>query len=321
MLDRENSQLPDKYSLVKYYIRAINNQNTLKRSYKKVGDFMADVMVILVNLLFLLGLFIIFMNTLKSRQSVMRRVMKYSDELIDDDKAKEILNDIKNSNRQSKIKEIKEAQQPKETKDTRIPAVPKTPKSLLLFNNKKDADIDILDVNMHDDNEKLLEKEPDKPETKVKETHLMGCWDVCMFYICCGKDRRSKERLELYEKAEKNYFYSVDIITYVKKMQELDILKFMLLDEDSLRIMNFISKPGVSYIEHDAGKKKNPFFYDGVSDFQKEPNRIEEIENLKFSYQNLKNKKDITSAEKKIVEYFESQVNDIIPNDFEGNKR
>ena len=97
-------------------------------------------------------------------------------------------------------------------------------------------------------------------------------------------------------------------------MQELEILKYMLLDENTLKIMNFISKPGVSYIDRGWSNKINkcnPFFYDETK-LQVEPNYNSELTDIKSIYLEMKDKKSLSEGEKKIIDLFENQVNDIM---------
>ena len=84
-----------------------------------------------------------------------------------------------------------------------------------------------------------------------KYRNVITSWEFFEMIICC----RNKVKKDLYLKAEKKIFYNIDIFTYIKRMQEIEIMKYMLLDEKSLKIMNFISKPGVAYIDKGWGLK------------------------------------------------------------------
>jgi hypothetical protein len=50
----------------------------------------------------------------------------------------------------------------------------------------------------------------------------------------------------LYKIAVKKLNYYLDIFTHIKKMQEIDTLKFILLNKEQLNLFNFISKPSIS---------------------------------------------------------------------------
>ena len=46
--------------------------------------------------------------------------------------------------------------------------------------------------------------------------------------------------------------YYLDVLTYVKKVQEIDILKYLLLDKDQVKMFNFLTKPTISMIYSDS---------------------------------------------------------------------
>ena len=46
--------------------------------------------------------------------------------------------------------------------------------------------------------------------------------------------------------------YYFDIYTYFKKIQEIDILKYLLLDKNQVKLFNFLSRPSVSLAYSDS---------------------------------------------------------------------
>ena len=52
--------------------------------------------------------------------------------------------------------------------------------------------------------------------------------------------------LEMWDEIQKKFNYYLDVITYMNKMQELDIIKYLLLDEDGIKLLNFL-KIGYQY--------------------------------------------------------------------------
>lgn len=63
-------------------------------------------------------------------------------------------------------------------------------------------------------------------------------------FICLTKKQRLKKIL--YSKGFKKFSYNMNISNYIKKMNEIDIFKYLLLKEQQIYLFNFISKPSVS---------------------------------------------------------------------------
>jgi hypothetical protein len=258
-------------------LKADNIQHTVKRSYKKITEFLAGLTALLVNLLICLGIVIKMVNNLKARQCIIKRVMKYNDYLGEDGETQETLKDLQ--------KEF-------DTKD-----------EIKAPNRDKEGGQITIDRDGHDEDDAALIKQN---RDNLRKKYSVGACDFIAMLVCC----RKKTKKEIFLKAEKKLFYNIDILTYMKKMQELEIIKYMLLDEESLKLVNFISKPGVSYVDR-SGDKANPFFYNG-EDFKVEPDYKKELRDIKLIYKKLKNNTNQSEGVKKIMNLFESQVNEII---------
>ena len=285
ILDREKSVLKDKYILLKYILNGVNTQRTIQRSYKKLDGFLADLMAILLNLLVCLGICILMINTIKARQSIMKRVMKVSSNDYSNAKTKELKNEIRNTNKRSSMgNSIDNPEKKKEDK-----------------NNDDNLEVKVVEASP------LIEKTEQKTEHHNAQVESYGCCDILVYYLCCGKQKESKEKREFYLSAEENYYYNVDIITYMRKMQEFEVLKQVLLDDNSLKILDFISKPGVAGIidrQRNSNSHKHDFFL--------KPDHEKEVDNLIDSYHSLKKKEDISPVEAKIVKMFENQIEDLV---------
>jgi len=313
MFNRSDPKVDKRLNLLKMKIRPSNLERTVKRCYKKITELLAGIMAIFMNSLLFLGIFIRMLNNLKARQSIIKRVMKYNDALNDSEETRAILKDLQkdfghdpkhfdydNDLNREKIIKKKPTKTDEEVQKDTIKYRPN--------NNTDDLD---------DPKQGLLIKdestENKKPKIPDKTKYTMSLWEFFENIICKNKN---KEKKEIYSKAEKKIFYNIDILTYMKKMQELEILKFMLLDDNSLKIMNFISKPGVSYIDRGSKdiylqtKSSNPFHYDETK-LQVEPDYNKELNAIKSVYSEIKNKPNQSECEKKIVDLFEYQVNEI----------
>ncbi len=286
--DRVKSKLHDKFSVAKYFLRAYNKQSTVKRQYMKIPEFLAGAMALLFNLFVIMGIFVYAINYAFARQSIMKRVLKYKDDLAQNESTKNQLVELHNDFPKT------------ESKHEAAPA------------NVNDAPkLDVFTGNDLEDPERegLKDgkvKEPDRPRNR----YLVGCKDIAEKIFCCGCNRKKSE---LYYKADKKIDHYFDIVSYFKKMHEVDVLKYMLLDENSLKLMNFVSKPGVSHTGINS-LKNSPFFNEDKENKFPQPNFPVDLEEIKNSYHALKSKgeKELTQPERNLIQLFEKQVGDIV---------
>jgi len=111
--------------------------------------------------------------------------------------------------------------------------------------------------------------------------------------MCCEKNQKGSPDYNknlLLKKSKKKLYYYIDIVTYFKKMQELDILKYILLDSDQLKLLNFVSKPIISKTKDDIFKIVNENNDNNNLILDKE-----EIEHLFKSYVKLNHSETLTN--------------------------
>ena len=106
---------------------------------------------------------------------------------------------------------------------------------------------------------------------------------------CSSKSRDLKFFNSLYTKGIKKIQYYFDVNTYIKKIQEIDIMKYLLLDKNQLMIFNFLSKPSVSNLYSDSDDiyqniEKNREFHDDV--------KMKELSEIMKNYDSMKAKTD-----------------------------
>ena len=131
-------------------------------------------------------------------------------------------------------------------------------------------------------------------------------YEIILRYCPC-KTKNFNLKEKLHKKATKkvnNYF---DIFTYVNKMQEIDLIKYLLLNKDQVKLFNFISKPSISmsYTNSDniyIDFHKNKLIKSKLKD--------EEIEEIIESYKVLENKTE--NITKKICYLFDYEINHLL---------
>jgi len=211
------------------------------------------------------------LNYMFAKQSLMKRVIKYNDDLVDN---------------------------------------PDTKNALIKISSNFPKNIEPAKIVMETDSEDLESQALTKTKSPKKHQNkfLISAVDLTKRIFCCNFH---SEKSDIYNKGEKRLVHYFDLVTYMKKMDEVDTLKYMLLDENSLRLMNFVSKPGISS-ESNESDKKNPFFNDDPENKFAEPNYVEELKLIHKSYLELKNKEQISDPERRIINLFEKQVKDIV---------
>ena len=99
----------------------------------------------------------------------------------------------------------------------------------------------------------------------------------------------------------------LDNVSYIKKMQEIDILKYLLLDKDQIKIFNFLSIPSISLKFSDSDD-----YYKNVlsSRVNNAKFNSEELQEIIIGYNAIKNKKDDLNS--KLFSLFDNEVNHLL---------
>lgn len=129
-----------------------------------------------------------------------------------------------------------------------------------------------------------------------------------MIFICCCKAKNLKIKSLLKHKAEEKFNINLDIVTLIKKIQEIDILKFLILDLDSLNLMNFICKPIISAKNELSNFEHERFFNYEDSIFNHLQDNVYEI---KESLDNILSKEKQTRIDERLLNLFLKQVREI----------
>lgn len=79
----------------------------------------------------------------------------------------------------------------------------------------------------------------------------------------------------------------MDFLTYIKKMQEIDILEYLLLTNDQVEVFNFVSKPSINNNKLDILTRIEHKYDNDDKFFAKK-----EIESIHESYTNLNKERE-----------------------------
>ena len=131
---------------------------------------------------------------------------------------------------------------------------------------------------------------------------------IATFCSCCNN--LQKRRYKIIRKAEEKIHYYLDIYTYIKKMQEIDLIKYCLFDHEQMILFEFLSKPPIKF-----GNQNDKCIY---KEFEKNQQNIKQLGtkemNVVFnSYNNIRNKKKICFEDLKLLRLIKAE-NDFLKN-------
>ena len=123
------------------------------------------------------------------------------------------------------------------------------------------------------------------------------------FFCFCNK--KLKKRYLIFKSAEKKIHYYLDIFNYINKIQEIDIIKYCLFDEDQLVLLKFLSKPPYKFMG-----VKGSLIYNEFEDTQTKVGRLgkKEIQKLISSFNKIANKKDLNFEDIKLLRLVNADI-------------
>lgn len=363
ILDRENYAQEEKTYLNKFFLRAVNNEKTVKLSFIKIPEFLASLSGLLVNLLVILKIMLTALNFFEAKQTIMTKIMKYKDVINKTDKTsldylekkfeknleknskkneeKMLTNDIKATNQiyGANVTFINKSQV--DNRESIYPSLEKeTPNYNYYENNNNKENIlkvdavetEFLDrsransnnsnTSKIDDNqgnnlrerlnESMLSDISNIREIKVnKNPYLLKMTDFCKLIFCCKcKSKSYTKKINIFNNAQTKFNYNLDLVTYMKKMQEIEILKYLILDKDTIHLMNFISKPSVCLSNSTIKDEEYQLFFENIKKTNSFDNQ--NIDNIKKSFDKLMKKPNLNDVEKRILKLFNLQIHEIL---------
>jgi hypothetical protein len=188
-------------------------------------------------------------------------------------------------------------------------------------------DIDI-DINIDKDNDKkYLQPLGAIPKYKIRSSIKMNvenqklinlnnksfnieyntCEIIAKYIFCqCCKHRKFKVKSKLHKKGKQKLHYAMDILTYIRKVQEVDILKFLLLNKDQMILFNFLSKPSVSLVSD----------HETIDSLIQRNNNIEinpdEVDRIHSSFNALFHQNKKSDVDMKLIDMFSSEIDNLI---------
>ena len=121
-------------------------------------------------------------------------------------------------------------------------------------------------------------------------------------FFYCSKKR--KRRHFIIKKCEYKIHYYLDIYTYIKKMQEIDLLKYCLFDDNQINLFKYLSTPPIKISE------KNKGIYKEFEEQQVNCMKIDkkEVDGLFSSYLEIAKKNDLTFEDVKLLRLVKAEI-------------
>lgn len=263
----------------KIYLRSALQRNIIQRKYMKLTEFAADMSSILSQILLFLFVSVSFINRFYSNQSVMKKIFQFKDgknknnfKIKNEFKKHwenfDILHPYDNSENQTNDFLLKETSKgislhTNYTVNTNNKGKDHTPRceELQESNVKR---IQIISSSTRGCHYSLKSKNlprmsiikkqlaPTRRLTILKKGPITLKYSIIelLFVFICPCCAWEKLRLKniLLAKARKKLYYQMDILTYLKNMQLLELLNYILLNSQETAILKVLAKPSISLV-------------------------------------------------------------------------
>lgn len=161
------------------------------------------------------------------------------------------------------------------------------------FYNKKYKKFNVLDAKM--------KKKKNNFSANVIPNLKLNCIEILLTLFCpfCANHRLAK-KIMLLNNGKKKFFINLDILTYLKTLQQIQVLNYILFEEYQINLIEFISKPCISLVNEYSNEKFD------------EQNENLEIVNFFESYKKLIKKKNKKDVEIKLSEIIEKEMKKLL---------
>lgn len=152
-----------------------------------------------------------------------------------------------------------------------------------------------------------INEETSPEDKKAKKVEMyFSCWEIVVRSVCfCCPLKKIKKKSLLLDKGNEKFNYQMNVMTYMRKMQELDILKYVLLSSDQITLLNFVSKPSVSLVSN------NELIEALYKIFNVEINK-EEVDKLSEAVLNITGADNTSQLDRKLVDLVNSEIENLV---------
>ncbi len=166
--------------------------------------------------------------------------------------------------------------------------------------------------NVNKKNNYNVDKIKNNNKSKKKKEYLESLSDLNICQIigaqccfCCSN--KLKNRKKLYEKCKDKIHFYLDIFGYIKKMQEIDLLKYITLDYDQSVLFNFLSTPPVRIKENNKGIY-NEFMINQIKGDLCRKLDKPQIDKMFKTYKSITEKKNLNFEDVKLLRLVHAEI-------------
>ncbi len=293
------------YIFAKIYLRADLERTIIQRKYMKLTEFAANMSSILYQVLLFLFFVGTQLNKLYSNRALTGNIFQFKDISSENSKKKrEVIDKFKEKIKwntasfdATDILKLKE-----EIKHIRKKNV------TYMETHKKDIQNSVEMLTQPKTSIHIMRKKTAREDKKVifkKLSITAHFFEVgFMKYLPCIQYKRVNLKNKLYLLGKQKIDYLLDVLTYLKKVQEIEILSNILLDINQINLVHFLAKPSIS-----ISNLKNGNRYHHNIDIK--DNEIDEYYNyVKY----LRNKGNKSLVEERLLSLATSQIDELIKN-------
>ena len=148
-------------------------------------------------------------------------------------------------------------------------------------------------------NDENIIKEAEKDFAKI------GVVSAVYTSFCYWSNKYQKRKFELLQKAENKIHYYLEVFNYIKGMQEIDLLKYCIFDQEQIELIDYLAKPPLK-----TNKKEITAIYKEFENGQVSFGKIgkKEIDKVYNAYNSIRNKDDITFEDLKLLRLINAEA-------------
>jgi hypothetical protein len=339
--DRKNSVFTDALNLVRFYIKASNKIIVYERTYQKLSDFLANMGGMVSQVGLIIYVIMTNINEASAHQKIVNKIMRFRGKKNQDidlllsmvkhnDSLINMTNNISNvyspfSKRSQRTVDqffkgggvsgslTIESPGRESISSSKVKRVSFFPDKVVIVSTPTNGQNAQLNNNQQTNFSNLNLKKT-QTQTSVSSTpkyynasygrpFKMSAWEIFMSNFCFW-NKKLKFGTHLINKSKQKINYYMDILTYIKKMQEIDLLKFILLNPEQLQIFNFLSTPAVIINDNRT---------DVFKQLQEEINNKDcldklQVEKIYNSYSSMVSQGKHKSIDKKLIQLFNNEL-------------
>lgn len=320
----------------KIYIRADGQRNIIQRKYMQINELLANISSIISQIFICLYIGMLYINSFYAKKSLMKKIFQIKDGYKANSSQNEIKNELRNiKNKVSSHFKMKNNRYESECgnllQNERLKAESSLKKTNTANEIEKKLKLSVvIATDFHDQTNNTIQLNKSKEnnnfnvysnkQNKNTSSHFLhkiisnknvikrdvfpfnySAYElIVIFFFPCVSWKKLRKKLYLLQKCETFMIYQLDIMNYLKSLQLIDLINYIIFEKEENIILNFLSKPSVSL----ANKIDFCGTMNKVNDITKS-----EVNNFYSSFQSILSKNYKTSKEEKfcLLTHFELQ--------------